>query len=150
MGMGSELSPKEPSVKPLLVCLLVLIAAAAALPALDARTPADASSPAALPTEGLKKVETDSKGDGFIDDVLYFSDKGQKVREEFDYNRDGKPDDFLYYEKGLLVREEIDTHFDGRIDVRIYLSDGAYIERYERDTNGDGVPDIVKDFSKRK
>jgi len=138
-------------VKPLLACLLSLLAASA-LPALDARVPADPSAPAPRTADqgALKKVETDSKGDGFIDDVLYFTDKGQKAREEFDFNRDGKPDDFLYYENGILVREEIDTHFNGHIDVWIHLSQGVYVERYERDMDGDGVPDIVKDFSKKK
>ena len=134
--------------KPLLACLFAL-AAVSALPALDARVPSD---PAARGGDQgtLKKVETDSKDDGFIDDVMYFSEKGQKVREEFDFNRDGTPDDFLHFENGVLIREEIDTHFNGRIDVWIHLSRGVYVERYERDLDGDGIPDVVKDFAGKK
>ncbi len=98
----------------------------------------------------LRRVETDSRGDGFVDDVVYLNEKGQKVREEFDFNRDGKMDDFLWYENGLLAREEIDSRFSGKIDIRVYLFQGAYIERYERDTDGDGVPDMVKDYARKK
>ncbi len=108
------------------------------------------ATPRAGNSPGFHKVETDSRGDGFVDDVVYLNAKGQKVREELDFNRDGRMDDFLSYEDGLLVREEIDSHFNGKIDIRVYLYRGVYIERYERDTNGDGVFDVVKDYSRKK
>jgi hypothetical protein len=135
--------------------VLMLVLAAAGLSAQDPKPPAGALALSSAPARGvddstLRRVETASKGDGFMDDVVYFNEKGQKVREEFDYNRDGKMDDFLYYENGLLVREEIDTRYEGKIDVWVYISGGAYVEKYAKDTDGDGVPDFVKDFNKKK
>jgi hypothetical protein len=139
--------------KTTLAAALMALAASALFP-LDGKAvgdPSAAASPARTEDAGkLRSVQTDSRGDGFVDDVVYFNEKGQKVREELDFNRDGRMDDFLYYQDGVLAREEIDSHFDGRIDLRIYLYRGIYVQRYERDTDGDGVPDVVKDFSVKK
>jgi hypothetical protein len=94
-------------------------------------------------------TETDSDGDGSVDFRVYFLKTGQKEHEEFDYNKDSTMDDFLYYNEGIAIREEIDSNFDGRIDIWVYLLEGKYIRRYERDLDGDGKPDVVKDYDQK-
>jgi hypothetical protein len=114
---------------------------------LDAKAGGASPEPAArAPASGIMAADTDSNGDGLVDYIVYFLRSGQKEHEELDYDRDGKMDDFLYYSEGLAVREEIDSDFDGKIDIWVYLTDGKYIKRYERDLDGDGKPDFVKDY----
>ena len=95
---------------------------------------------------GITKFEYDTNGDGKVDLSVELDSTGQKVREAYDFNHDGKMDDFYTYSKGVLVSREIDTNFDGRIDLWVWLTDGIYVRKYERDTNFDGKPDIVKVF----
>ncbi len=94
------------------------------------------------------RVDMDRNDDGTTDYTIFFDQKGKKEHEEFDFNYDGKMDDYLYYAEGIASREEIDSNFDGKIDVWVYLVNGIYVKKYERDLNGDGKPDVVKDFSK--
>ena len=91
-------------------------------------------------------LELDRNEDGVVDQVVFLDSRGEKVHEELDYNFDGKMDDFCFYSGGVLIREEIDTNFDGHIDAWIYIKKGIYIERYERDTDHDGVIDRVKKY----
>jgi hypothetical protein len=107
--------------------------------------------PAAPPEGILRKgsvpsVEMDVDEDGRIDYVLVNTARGLPEHEEFDYNRDGTMDDFLYYQDGLAAREEIDSDYDGKIDIWVYLAEGKYIVRWERDLDGDGKPDASRDF----
>ena len=128
-----------------LLCLL----AAAALPALDNAGPGSpATPPAPLLPQGAANgsVELDRNGDGHVDYRVYYDARGKVAREELDFNFDGKMDTFYYYKDGVLQREELDTHFDGRIDIWVYLLDGTYVLRYERDMDGDGKADVVRDF----
>ena len=64
-----------------------------------------------------------------------------------DFNHDGMMDDFYFYANDVLIREELDTNYDGAIDLWVFLHRGVYVERYERDTDFDGIPDIVKDYA---
>ena len=130
-----------------LFCLL----GAACLSALDKAASGSPSAPAA-PTPLLPQgapggmVELDRNGDGLIDYRVYYDAKGKVAREELDFNFDGKMDTFYYYKDGVMQREELDTHFNGMIDIWVYLLDGTYVQRYERDMDGDGKPDVVRDF----
>jgi len=126
-------------------CLL----AAGSLSALDKAAPGSmAAAPTPLLPQGTPNgsVELDRNGDGVIDYRVYYDAKGKVSREELDFNFDGKMDTFYYYKDGILQREELDTHFNGKIDLIVYILDGKYIQRYERDLDGDGKPDVVRDF----
>jgi hypothetical protein len=93
-------------------------------------------------------VELDRDGDNVIDYRATYDDTGKVLREELDYNFDGKMDTFYYYKEGVLQRVEIDSKFCGKVDIWVYLLDGKYVQRYERDTTGDGKADFVRDFGK--
>ena len=96
------------------------------------------------------QIDLDRNNDGKTDHILLLDEKGQKLFEELDYNFDLQMDDFCLYEKGVLVKELIDTNFDGKIDMWVYIQNGVYIERYERDTDFDGIIDKVKQFGQKK
>lgn len=121
--------------------LLVLLLCAGSLMAQTSTTPAQAGSSGNLIASGV-----DVDGNGKPDLVTYTDAHGTVIRDEQDFNHDGRMDDFRYYQNGQLVREEIDTDFDGRIDLWVYLVDGNSVQRYERDTDGDGKPDSVRTF----
>jgi len=134
-------------VRPVIALLAVVSACAFAL---DVKAGGQSPQPPAkAQAAGAVFTETDSDGDGRIDYSVYFLKTGQKEHEEFDYNKDSVMDDFLYYVEGLLSREEIDSNYDGKIDIRVFLSEGKYIKRYERDLDGDGVADVIKDYDKK-
>lgn len=96
------------------------------------------------------KLEFDRNKDGKIDSLMILDEKGKKLYEELDYNFDGRMDDLCFYINGVLQREWIDTNFDGRIDLWVYLKNGVYVDRYEKDTDYDGVVDKVKLFGQKK
>jgi len=96
------------------------------------------------------KLEFDRNRDGKSDHVMILDEKGRKLYEELDFNFDGRMDDLCFYTNGALQSEWIDTNFDGRIDLWVYLKNGVYVDRYERDTNYDGVVDKVKQFGQKK
>ena len=139
------------------VILLTGLLAAPALFCLDRQASGGSALPAIPPLAaaaesgritGVKNgtLELDRNDDGRVDYALYNDAAGLLEREELDFNLDGKMDDIRFYRAGAAVREEIDSDFDGRIDIWVYILKGEFIERYERDTDGDGEPDIVKSF----
>ncbi len=144
------------------ILLLAGLLAAHALPAQSGRVPGSPSSsqlsdafrdqigggsgePALRgPRGGV--LEQDGDGDGRADYRLVYDSAGVLEREELDYNLDGMMDDVRFYKAGVLLREEIDSDFDGRVDIWVHIRDGSLIERWERDTDGDGAADVVKTF----
>lgn len=92
-------------------------------------------------------ITGDTNGDGLINYALKLDDRGQKKYEAVDHNHDGRMDNFYFYRNGVLVRQEIDTNYDDSIDLWIYMYDGVRVRGYERDTNHDGTPDLIRDFS---
>ncbi len=96
------------------------------------------------------KLEFDRNKDGKIDHIMILDEKGKKLYEELDYNFDDRMDDLCFYTNGVLQSEWIDTNFDGKIDLWVYLKNGIYVDRYEKDTDYDGVVDKVKQFGQKK
>jgi hypothetical protein len=92
-------------------------------------------------------MEMDRDGDGRKDYRVSYDARGAAAEEDMDYNYDGIYDTFYYYTAGILQRVEIDSASKGRIDIWVYLLEGTYIKKYERDTDGDGKPDLVRDYS---
>jgi hypothetical protein len=101
-------------------------------------------------TPGVPSFEMDRNNDGKTDCRFFIDSKGRKTYEEYDFNYDGLMDDFYYYAEGTLDREEIDSDFNGKIDIWITLYQGKYIRRIEQDRNGDGKPDAVTDYDRKK
>jgi hypothetical protein len=133
--------------------VLIGLSAAAALNGLDKKATDGRQAPPQVllnPTAAPATYEADRNKDGVIDCRIYFDARGRKEREEFDYDFDGVMDDFVYYSDGVPVREEIDSDSNGKIDIWVYFADGIYIRKYERDLDGDGIVDFVKDYDKKK
>lgn len=123
---------------------LVLCLLAAGLVAVVA---APESPPAGiLSKSSVPRVEMDLNEDGKIDFVRVYNARGLLDHDEYDYNLDGRMDDFLYYENAVPVREEIDSDYNGKIDIWVYLAEGKYITRWERDLDGDGKFDKAQEF----
>lgn len=99
---------------------------------------------------GVPGYEADRDKDGRVDHRIFNDNKGRRLYEELDFNYDGRMDDFYYYKDGELEREEIDSDYNGKVDVWIALYQGKYIRRIEQDKNGDGKPDAVTDYDKKK
>jgi hypothetical protein len=95
---------------------------------------------------GEEWMTDDRNEDGVVDYAVRITEELLKDREAVDFNHDGLMDDFYFYANEVLQRQEIDTNFDGAIDLWVFLTDGVYVERYERDTDYDGYPDVVKDY----
>ena len=129
-----------------LFCTLPLLAAAPVNDIEALRQEAHAK----LVRSNTRWVEIDSNGDGKIDHRMLLTPNGDKIYEEIDLNHDGIMDDLCYYSRGVLIREEIDTNYDGKIDLWVYIKDGIYVERYLRDTDHDGVIDVIKEYGPGK
>ncbi len=128
----------------LLVAAALTLAAGSAI----AQTASPVQAPAA-PAKGVpgSTVDIDTRGDGVIDYRVSYDRNGNVASEELDYDHDGVMDTFFFYKEGVLEHEEIATSGHGKVDLWIYLTpDGKYVQRYERDTNGDGKPDVVRTF----
>ena len=105
---------------------------------------------AKLAISGSRWLELDTNGDGVIDHIMLLNRNGDKIYEEIDTNHSGKIDTLCYYHKGVLVREEIDTTGNGKIDLWVFIREGIYVEKYMRDTTGDGTIDKIKEFGPKK
>lgn len=55
-----------------------------------------------------------------------------------DSNKDGKNDNFYYYDKGTLIRSESDDNFDGKVDKKCFFKDEV-IDQCLADDNYDGT-----------
>lgn len=98
--------------------------------------------------DGVTVLRSDRNSDGKVDYLLRYDEIGLKIYEELDFNYDGAMDDFYYYHNGILTEREVDSNYDKQVDLWVFLADGVYIEKYERDTNFDGIVDVVKKFGK--
>jgi hypothetical protein len=135
---------------PVLVCLFLASAAFSLDKAAPGAAPFPVPAPPSLadpvgPPNTTLELDKDSVG---VHYRITYDDRGKVLREELDYNRDGRMDTFYYYKDGVLQRVEIDSKFTGKIDIWVYLLDGKYVQRYERDTTGSGKADFVRNFGK--
>lgn len=62
-----------------------------------------------------------------------------------DTNKDGKPDQWQYYENGQIIRTEADTNFDGKVDEIGYFTNGK-LAKVEKDSDYDGEMDKWVDY----
>ena len=69
----------------------------------------------------MESEQPDRNYDERVDYTVQYDDSERKVREELDFNFDGRMDDFYFFENGQLVRQEVDSNFDGRVDVWVSL-----------------------------
>ncbi len=97
--------------------------------------------------ENVICLRADSNFDGRIDYLLRTDAEGTKLYEEIDFNHDGDMDDFYFYSDGLLDRRELDSNYDGAVDIWVFLDEGAYIRKYMKDSDYNGLADIEKDYS---
>ena len=64
-------------------------------------------------------------------------------KEALDTDKDGKPDEWRYYQGKALIRIERDKDHNGRVDIWLYVKDGK-TDRAEMDRNGDGKSDMER------
>lgn len=83
--------------------------------------------------------------DGRVDLWAYFAADGAKRRTESDYDRDGRVDEVVVYERGQRVRALLATSLAGQIDTWQTSNDGR-LARMERDADGDAVVDQWWEF----
>jgi len=99
----------------------------------------------------LVRKELDLNRDGKIDVISYFDADGNLDREDMDSDYDGVFDWTDHYQKGVRVMSEYDTDQDGKPNVFKYYiraEDGTmYLDRKERDEDGDGKIDVWERFS---
>ena len=99
----------------------------------------------------LVRKEIDLNRDGATDVVSYFDEDGNLEREEMDSDYDGRFDWTDHYKDGVRVMSEYDTDYDGTPNMFKYYIEGddgmVYLDRKERDENGDGRIDLWERFS---
>jgi hypothetical protein len=99
----------------------------------------------------LVRKEIDLNRDGRVDVVSYFDPEGQLEKEEMDSDYDGQFDWTDHYQDGVRVMSEWDSDYDGRPNIyKYYIRDESgrvFLDRKERDSNGDGQIDVWERFS---
>ena len=78
--------------------------------------------------------------DGNVDTFVYFDAEGKERRRESDFDRDGRADEIVHLNAGLVALKERETNFDNKIDTWDHYEAGRLVRR-ERDTNADGIVD---------
>lgn len=91
----------------------------------------------------LKKIDNDDSGKFDVEEK--YDENGEMLREGVDTNKDGKVDDFYYYDGEILLKEEIDTNYDEKPDLWVLFEYGTNNSFkgcvIEKDNNFDGKPD---------
>ena len=91
-------------------------------------------------------VQFDMNFDGIIDITRFFGPDGSSiVREEHDFDFDGRLDQISFFENGQIARNELDTNFDNRIDTWLWCNNNL-LERSERDRRHNGRADTWEVF----
>ena len=101
------------------------------------------------PTAGGRMVciEIDMNFDGRVDITRFFEADGTTVlREEHDYDFDGRLDEIAYYAGGVIRRKELDTTFDHRVDTWMWCEAG-FVSRAQRDRHNRGRADVWETYA---
>jgi len=85
--------------------------------------------------------EVDEGRDGRPEQTITF-EQGIIQKSACDTNEDGQPDTWRYYEAGLLIRIEQDRNHDGRADAELMYRDGVHV-RSNLDEDGDGYFETI-------
>lgn len=141
--MRSSVGFKIAAVTAVVVCLLFAVQPTDAADGGDSDVP---SFKFDVGEYGERWIVSDRDDDGRTDYAIYVDEDNVKVREAVDFNNDGHMDDFYFYDNEVLERQEVDTNYDQSIDLWVYMHRGVWVERYERDTDHDGEPDVVRNF----
>lgn len=89
----------------------------------------------------LRCEEFDFDSDGTPELTRFFAEDGQTpIREEHEFDVDGRMDQIVYFENGEVVRKELDTNFNNRVDTWIWC-EGGRVSLAERDRRNDGDVD---------
>jgi hypothetical protein len=90
--------------------------------------------------EGDQDLLTDANGDGRAN-IRHVMRNGRRHCSEIDINFNGRADVIRFYENGdVVLREQHDFDFDGKLDQDTFYA-GGRVERKELDTNFDNVVD---------
>ncbi|MFL5320628.1 MAG: hypothetical protein ACJ790_13285 [Myxococcaceae bacterium] len=98
----------------------------------------------------------EGNGEKLAENIRQTKSGNEKVTE-YDLNRDGKPDVFVYtapaktedgkdYDK--LVRKDLDINWDGRVDISRTYGDNEQVETEKIDLDFDGKVDQVNYYEK--
>lgn len=96
----------------------------------------------------LPWIVVDRNGDGLPDTATLVNKRNFKQEiEVMDGDYDDTADDFSFYnDDGQIVFQIIDHNKDGNPDLWINIKDGRYVQRFQRDKDGDGLVDIDRVF----
>ena len=78
--------------------------------------------------------------DKLVDTFVYYAPDGSERRRESDYDRDGRADEIITIQNGVIALKERETNYDDRLDTWDYYENGR-LARRERDADGDGIVD---------
>jgi hypothetical protein len=82
----------------------------------------------------------DFNHDGVPDTWMYFDEQGRLRRRESDFDRDGKIDEVAIFVNGEIVEKDREMTLDGKFDTWDFYANGKIHHRL-RDSNGDGKID---------
>lgn len=92
-------------------------------------------------------AQFDMNFDAIVDVTRFFGPDGHTVvREEHDFDFDGRLDQVSYYEGGVITRAELDTNFDNEFDTWLWC-EGNLMHRSERDRRHRGRADTWEYFT---
>lgn len=85
----------------------------------------------------LLRKDVDLDRDGRVDVRTEFDDAGQRTKETYDGDFDGRADAVDHFIAGKRTYSEVDTDYNGTFDLFKYYEAGV-TRRKERDSDGDG------------
>jgi hypothetical protein len=89
----------------------------------------------------------DMNFDGVVDSWVYRDAAGNVTRRENDYDRDGRIDEIVIYQGGVVVEKQRATTLVGRLDTWHFYQ-GGKLARTERDSDGDSQIDQWWEYPK--